>query len=131
MQAGVLHSPGLSGEPWHVKMLRYYLLICCAAILVGCGPPPQGVLEKLSAGLRRGMTKEEVRYLFDGPPAHESDWAAPNGFGVGGGQLFETNVIRGTLWSYSCADGILEVCTIYFNTNGIIAGYAYSRSGAM
>jgi hypothetical protein len=112
-----------------MRLLRFYLGIFCAAVWVGCGPPLQGSLEKVLAGLKGGMKRQDVQQLFGGIPAHESVFDSPGGFAAGPSRLvlFQTNVTRGTEWTYVSAEPLLESCRIFFDTNGVIVGYQYSH----
>ena len=118
-------------------MIRIVQWFATALLLgfAGCGGSHETALGKTARQLHTGMTRQGVDSLL-------SDFNPSEGTGFEGWRVgkpkpgdpmvyFQTNVDRGTRVSYWPRSlGVFdsfECCYVYFDTNGVIVAYEYSR----
>ena len=122
----------LPNKPIMKVPLRWAGILLTVAA-VGCGPIPNSALHKATRQLKPGMTRTNVEALFSGFPHSQPlafDAKIPDVTVEDPTVIYRTNVTRGTVLSYIGSPKTLipqfEVCSIYFDTNDVIAGYGYS-----
>jgi hypothetical protein len=104
-------------------------------VSAGCGPTATTAIERTASLLRSGITRSNVDLLFSKFDAGKEvefdhrveDYAVVREAPV----LFQTNVARGMKVTYWPKEfgvfAVMEKCDVYFDTNGVIVGYWYSR----
>ena len=111
-----------------MKILWPLLMLATSMLITGCDSPTD--LEKTAARLKPGMTKTNVFRLFRDFESYdqgEFDHGLPMSYGV----IFQTNVQRGVIVGFTDPKSNWprpdEFCTVYFNTNSVIAKFLYAR----
>jgi hypothetical protein len=109
------------------------LLAAAIACCVSCRPQSRTALGSAAEQLHASMYETNVLALFEGFRIQKYEFTLP--IGAGGARypttFFQTNVNRGTVLKVLPTElGLLspyEACYVYFDTNGLIAAFDYSR----
>src|SRR6185437_9139345 len=106
-----------------MRQFIFSIFVIALTLLNGCDRPTS--LERTSVKLKPGMSTAEVTNLFvnfDHSQGTDFDQGLVNS-----AITFQTNVSQGTVITY-CPQSIgffepFELCSVYFDTNGTIAGF--------